>query len=279
LPRRAWVGAVLGSALTVAGFAVGVWLAHDPHVAGHVSAAGGDWKATPPGTCPAGLALVVGGQLPGVAEDVKEHESEPARPSQARSFCMGQDEVTVGEYTACVAAGACEPAQRDGGVRPAQLASASRKSAAAEPPQCNFGQAGRDLYPINCVSFQQAQQYCAWRGGRLPTESEWESVAERSSSDPGEQHPGTIQVGSYPGAVTPEGILDLLGNVSEWTSGHVDFYERGADGSEGVHRELYAVLGGSLEPGASRIGSQVSRMYTNAGARGRNVGFRCAFDD
>jgi len=145
--------------------------------------------------------------------------------------------------------------------------------------QCNSGQPGRERYPINCVTYQQAQQYCAWRGGRLPTQPEWEYAAERAHPAPAEQHRGTLPVGSFPSGGTPEGILDLLGNVSEWTSGHVGFQRPSDADDPNARRELYAVLGGGLQPGASRIGSRASRLYMNANARGRNVGFRCAFDD
>lgn len=274
LPKRLWTSAAAGAAVVVASFVVGMWSvgALRNQNAAHVAASGGDWNATAEGSCPPGLAQIAEGPLFAAAQG----ELPGAQLPQLHRFCLAQLEVSVAEYEACVTANACEPAQREPEAPPSAAAASEPAGVAL---QCNSGQRGRERYPINCVSFQQAQQYCAWRGGRLPTQTEWESVAERANPSPAEQHRGTLPVGSFPSGGTPEGILDLLGNVSEWTTGHVGF-QRPSDAEDpSARRELYAVLGGGLQPGTSRIGSRASRLYMNANARGRNVGFRCAFDD
>ena len=101
-------------------------------------------------------------------------------------------------------------------------------------------------HPVVNVPWHLASDYCAAWGGRLPSESEWEFAArsearrlypwgdlwqEASANycDLGcdhslipttyvnDGHAHTAAVGSFPDGATPEGILDLSGNVAEWT--------------------------------------------------------------
>jgi len=71
-------------------------------------------------------------------------------------FAIDRYEVTVGEYRACVHAGACE--------LDALLAGDERHVA-------------DDALPIVNVTWGEARGFCGWRGGRLPTEAEWEKAA------------------------------------------------------------------------------------------------------
>jgi sulfatase modifying factor 1 len=156
------------------------------------------------------------------------------------AFCLDRFETTVREWTQCVEAGRCP------WTRPKRLANGPYTVDLGDP----------DL-PINYVRHEDAVTYCAWRGKRLPTLWEWRWAYRSAREDYdvpwGEwQHvdppfidgvkqpvgdnyiPGPVcravldepsrkqacPVGTNAGDQTEQGVMDMAGNVTEWTSTH-----------------------------------------------------------
>jgi hypothetical protein len=242
--RWVWAGLLTGAAALPLAFAVGFWSARQQSEQVSPPETGAAPRAAAvgfaPALCGAEMALI---QPPSAVSNGPEGGG-PLPP-----FCLGTHEVTTGQYSGCVAAGKCQAAQSD--FDPAAAAEPSSDPLA----HCNSGRPGHERHPMNCVTFRQAEEYCAWRGGRLPTESEWEFAAKESAGSAG-------------------GLSDLFGSVSEWTSGRVA--ARNPSTPHDASNDLYVVLGGGLAQSSGTRNDRPTRLYMNASTQGRSVGFRCA---
>jgi formylglycine-generating enzyme required for sulfatase activity len=180
-------------------------------------------------------------------------------------FLLDVTEVTVASYGACVKAGGC--------------------TAPGTGSNCNWGLGDRASHPVNCVDWSQATAFCEWARKRLPTEEEWEWAArgaqngtkypwgddepstqlcwdgDGSSLGPGNRE-STCPVGSYRRGDSPQGVKDLAGNVSEWTSS--------AERSSRVSRG-----GGWTAADVSDVTAS-NRASVGASYHTSKIGFRCA---
>lgn len=144
-------------------------------------------------------------------------------------------------------------------------------------------QAGTETHPVVGVSHEDASAYCAWRGGRLPTALEWERAAAGvngnlypwgNTFDPTKCNslrsaPRTlVNVRRYAAAASPEGVLNLVGNASEWTA---EPHENKAG--------LFLIKGGSLNDKCELWGlSPLRARWGPAPLTNATLGFRCAKD-
>lgn len=134
--------------------------------------------------------------------------------------------------------------------------------------------------PVVGVSYFEAEAYAHWRGGRLPTEAEWEALAALS---PSPRVFGLVQDGPLPVQPDGERPTDVLGNVWEWTASAFAPY----DGFEAFPYEGYSVpyfgegyrvlRGGSFAT-AARIARKTFRNFYPPGTRTLFAGLRVAYD-
>jgi eukaryotic-like serine/threonine-protein kinase len=219
----------------------------------------------------------------GANDDDSFDDEVPFHAVYLSAFWMDKYEVNNEQYARCVDAGACSAPN---------ATSSSMKTS-------YYGNSLYNSYPVLHVDWFQAGDYCAWAGGRLATEAEWEKAAR---GDDGRVYPwgnqlpscqlanmdvdgecvgDSVAVGSYPGGASPYGIMDLAGNVEEWVYDWIDVeyyqyspYENPQGAASGEER---GVRGGSWFDIARYVRTSM-RWWREPFDSSDKIGFRCVMD-
>jgi formylglycine-generating enzyme required for sulfatase activity len=152
---------------------------------------------------------------------------------------------------------------------------------------------GEPDWPATDVAWKDAAGFCGWVGKRLPTEAEWEVAARgpQGRTYPWGQDPPTAARARFAGAgrepvrvwdlsdgATPEGALNMAGNVSEWVA---DWWSPAAYSSAVDHNppgpaagDYRVVRGGSFLSMADELRG-AARGFHNPLRGGPSIGFRC----
>ncbi len=148
-----------------------------------------------------------------------------------------------------------------------------------------------DNLPAVFVNWEDARKFCAWAGGDLPTEAQWEYAARGGSAAPWSFGTDAERLGQYawysdnsdsrvrPVAgkrPNPLGLYDMHGNAREWVRDRYGDYpaEAQVDPEGPRSGSSRVVRGGSswLSPDGLR---SADRVDIPLGGRGRRFGFRC----
>lgn len=202
-----------------------------------------------------------------------EWDEAPPRRISLPAFYIDKFEVTHEQYARFLAETKHQaPVDWPGGQMPAKLAK----------------------HPVVNIAFSDAEAYARWAGKRLPTETEWEKAARGADGrlfpwggaitnrsawgEWGKER--TWPVGSFTNDISPYGVMDMAGNVWEWTASWYEAYP-GNSQLEISFGKKYRVIrgGGAIEyygkPATRRC---AQRGYSAPYGTFDGLGFRCVRD-
>jgi len=218
--------------------------------------------------------LIKGGPFEmGSNDESSSADTKPAHTVTLTDFYIGITEVTIGEYKDyCRQTGKAMPEQETG---------------------------TDDSYPIAFVNWYEANEFCEWVGGYLPTEAQWEyaargggmninypngnkldhSMANYSGTGKADKWKRVAPVAKFP--PNHLGIYDMAGNLYEWCQDYYrsDYYQySGAINPVGPVSSMFKVVrGGSWYHDAEELRTTSRYRYMPV-ARLSFLGFRVTWD-
>lgn len=226
------------------------------------------------------MVLIKGGKFKmgrNVAPNVLPQEI-PAHEVEVRDFWMDKTEVTNAEYYEFV---------KETGYKPPTYFTGGRLVA------------GEELQPVVRVSLADVKAFAEWRSKRdkvvyrLPTENEWEYAARNGDSNSlypwgndweeeraAIEKPTVRDVGSFPEGKNRWGVLDLMGNVWEWTSSEIQAYPNSPLMLKKENTNQFVIRGGSFRSvGKGEKGVKATYRLWVESREDPYIGFRLVKDN
>jgi formylglycine-generating enzyme required for sulfatase activity len=153
---------------------------------------------------------------------------------------------------------------------------------------------GWDNRPVTWVSLDDARAYAKWAGKRLPHEWEWQLAAQGTDGrafpwgdqwdaaavpapDTGRTMRGPDPVDAHPRGASPFGVMDMVGNVWQWTDEYADEHTRAAIVRGGEYYQPQGSMWYFPQAYRNDEHSKVLLMSPSYDRSG-GVGFRCVRD-
>ena len=196
----------------------------------------------------------------------------PERLVYLKAYYIDRFNITNKQYKECVLDDECTPPRRTTAITDAKF----------------------DDYPVLFVDWYQAQNYCDWAGGRLPTEAEWEKAArgvegfiypwgdamEEGAAVWNQASPQPVM--KRPRGVSSFGIYDMAGNVWDWVADwfNPNYYDESPDSNpQGPERGVHKIFrGGSWGSDIPVFLRTMTRNHNKPNTWNPYIGIRCAKD-
>jgi len=217
----------------------------------------------------------------GADESVGTSDQHPQHTVWLDLFYIDRHEVTVGQHRDCMEDGVCLSPNEIGTTAVADY----------------YDNHQYFEYPMVNLTRDEAEVYCQWAGGALPTEAQWEKAASGDLGSRlfpwGDWYDCTtanidgctgrlVRIGSYPENRSPYGVMDMGGNAWELIADNYDpeYYANSPyENPLGPFEETLdtAVRGGGFDDFAGP--SVTMRHPVSVLEFAESIGFRCAYTD